>query len=297
MTVVARCRVRLCSRWSSRAARSLPASAYLKLGTMINGRTRDCAMGDAADPVFRERRGSSRRQRRRIPRGGFAGPFGLAGRVQRRRSASSSPASPSAEPLDDDGMSTMGFRARARSGSDAGGDGISRRYDDGRDSRVGRFLQLVVPLVGGVGWNARPLRPAIDRDARGRPLRRSRSLGARRNRAVEAGNRRLIAAGAVMFPIAFSAGDISGRTLRPDDRRRRLGHLSGRHVSRRRPGRSRARSPRTVRAFLARTSSRSTWPPATSLRASASTPRADSSSPAWFPAPTSSASSRSTTVT
>lgn len=31
------------------------------------------------------------------------------------------------------------------------------------------------------------------------------------------GGRRVIAAGAVMFPIAFSAGNIEGRTLRPDD--------------------------------------------------------------------------------
>ena len=33
---------------------------------------------------------------------------------------------------------------------------------------------------------------------------------------LSSGSRRLLAAGAVMFPIAFSAGDISGRTLRPD---------------------------------------------------------------------------------
>ncbi len=34
---------------------------------------------------------------------------------------------------------------------------------------------------------------------------------------LRAGGRRVIAAGAVMFPIAFSAGDISSRVLRPDD--------------------------------------------------------------------------------
>ncbi|MGE3275309.1 MAG: matrixin family metalloprotease [Vicinamibacterales bacterium] len=34
---------------------------------------------------------------------------------------------------------------------------------------------------------------------------------------LPSGNRRVIAAGAVMFPIAFSAGSIAGRTLQPDD--------------------------------------------------------------------------------
>jgi hypothetical protein len=56
------------------------------------------------------------------------------------------------------------------------------------------------------------------------------------------GNRRLIAAGAVMFPIAFSPGNIDGRRLQPDDIagvsdiypsadfRRRTGSVSGRVV-------------------------------------------------------------------
>ena len=54
------------------------------------------------------------------------------------------------------------------------------------------------------------------------------------------GGRRRIAAGSVMFPIAFSAGDTASRTLRPD-------YIAGiwtstpRPASARRPGRSRAR--------------------------------------------------------
>ena len=177
----------------------------------------DGAMGDDAHPVFRERRGSrpasaptnSARPYRRACRPGKRVPgasirFEFAGFTERRAARRRRD--------EHDGVSRP-----TRSGSDAGGDRVSRRYDDGRDSRVGRVLQLVV-RHGRRRQAERPAATTCNRSRRTRAATSSASVTRRSAKpSCRAGSRRLLAAGAVMFPIAFSAGDISGRTLRPDD--------------------------------------------------------------------------------
>ncbi len=200
-----------------------------------------------------------------------------------------------AEPLDDDGMSTMGFRPdpiwigrwprlsfssirRPARFSSRTSSSTRRSSGRSRQAEAGRFDCSRSPRMSAGTFSV----SATRRSAK---------------RSCPSGGRRLLASGAVMFPIAFSAGNIVGRTLYRRRHRRRLGHLSRRDVSRRdrlaagdgdqeRQGRLRRARRRIQRARRARSSAGSRL-----------MPRARSSSPASPPARTSSGWNPSTMVT
>lgn len=192
-----------------------PARAYLKLGTMIDGRARtvhwatmpiryfvnDGAVPDVSADQFRDAIAQ-----------GLSAWQGVSSASIRFEFAGFT----GAEPLDDDGMSTMGFLARPE---------LERTLAATEhliDTTTGELVESDVFFNASFPWSASAegIRGQYDLQSiatheAGHFLGLGHSaLG---ETEMSSGSRRLLAAGAVMFPIAFSAGDISGRTLRADD--------------------------------------------------------------------------------
>jgi hypothetical protein len=192
-----------------------PASAYLKLGTLINGTAEtarwrtmpiryfvnnQAVPGVTADE-FRAAVGQGLSAWESVPSASIR--FDFAGFT-------------SAEPLDEDGMNTMGFRLR----SDL--DRTLAATEFLVDTTTGEILESDVFFNSSFAWSAGSGGTTGRYDVQSIATHESGhfvGLGhsALGETELSSGSRRLLAAGAVMFPIAFSAGDISGRTLRPDD--------------------------------------------------------------------------------
>jgi hypothetical protein len=123
-----------------------------------------------------------------------------------------------AEPFDHDGISTLGFRTRSD---------LERTLAATEflvDSTTGEILESDVFFNASFPWSVTPGGEAGRYDLQsiathegGHFIGLGHSALGETELSAGGGSRRLIAAGAVMFPIAFSAGDISGRTLRADD--------------------------------------------------------------------------------
>ena len=193
-----------------------PASAYLKLGTMINGQTLTARWTTTPVRYFvndQEPSGVSAEEFRAAISQGLSAWEAVSSASIRFEFAGFT----SAEPLDDDGMSTMGFLARPD---------MERTLAATEflvDTTTGEIVESDVFFNSSFAWSTASSGTAGRYDLQsiathegGHFLGLSHSaLG---ETELDGGSRRLIAAGAVMFPIAFSAGDISGRTLRADDR-------------------------------------------------------------------------------
>jgi Matrixin len=192
-----------------------PAGAYLKLGTMINGRTQTARWETMPIRYFVNDAG--------VP---GVSPDEFRAAVSQGLSAWEAVASASirfefagftgAPPLDDDGISTMGFRARADL------DRTLAATEFFVDTTTGEILESDVFFNSSFAWSAAPGGAANRYDVQSIATHEGGhfvGLGhsALGETELASGSRRLLAAGAVMFPIAFAAGDISGRTLRADD--------------------------------------------------------------------------------
>ncbi len=193
----------------------VPTNAYLKLGTMINGRTQTARWGTMPIRYFVNDEGAagvSVDDFRGAISQGFSTWESVPGASIRFEFAGFT----GAEPLDDDGMSTMGFRAR----SDL--DRTLAATEFLIDTTTGEILESDVFFNSSFPWSAAPGGTPGRYDLQSIATHEGGhfvGLGhsALGETELSSGSRRLLAAGAVMFPIAFSAGDISGRTLRPDD--------------------------------------------------------------------------------
>ena len=123
----------------------------------------------------------------------------------------------SAEPLDDDNTSTLGFLSRPDL------DRVLASTSFFVDTRTGEILESDVFFNSSVAWsvaqNGEPGRFDLESIAlheAGHFVGLSHSaLGETEPRS--GGGRRVLGAGAVMFPIAFASGNVEGRRLFPDD--------------------------------------------------------------------------------
>ena len=122
----------------------------------------------------------------------------------------------SAEPFDDDGIVTIGFADRPDLDRVLGSTGFVVDIFTGEIVEADIFLNSAFPWsVAAEGADDRFDVEAIALHELGHLLGLGHSMVGETEQT--AGRRRVIAAGAAMFPIAFSTGVIEGRTLRPDD--------------------------------------------------------------------------------
>lgn len=197
-------------------AHTAPADAYLKFGISVNGRMLDARwstlpmryfVNDAGVPgvsaqQFREAVDRAFRTWQAVP--GAAVSFQFAGFT-------------GAEPLDEDGANTLGFLSRPEL------DRVLASTSFTFDSRTGELLEADVFFNSDFPWSTDENGAADRFDLQSIALHEAgHVLGLGHSALGETelrpgGGRRVIAAGAVMFPIAFTAGSIEGRTLQADD--------------------------------------------------------------------------------
>lgn len=199
------------------SAGAAPTEAYLKLGSNVNGRTISLQWpGRAPVRYFIGDRGvdgvSAPQFRDAVERGFDAWQavdtasvsFEFAGFV-------------GARPLDQDGANVIGFVARPD---------LERTLASTSflvDSRTGEILESDIFFNSSFPWSVAPGGEAGRFDVQSIATHEGghllglghSSLG--ETEARPTGGRRLIASGAVMFPIAFTAGNIVDRELAPDD--------------------------------------------------------------------------------
>jgi hypothetical protein len=123
-----------------------------------------------------------------------------------------------ADPFVDDGMTVIGFRARPDLDRTLGATTFTL------DSTTGAILQADIFLNSSFEWSVAPGGEAARYDVEaiaaheiGHLLGLSHSaLG--ETTLIEAGRRRVLGKGSVMFPIAFPSGNVLDRALQPDDK-------------------------------------------------------------------------------
>jgi Matrixin len=123
----------------------------------------------------------------------------------------------SAQPLDEDEMSTLGFLSQPEL------DRVLASTSFLVDTRTGEILESDIFFNSAFQWSVAENGEAGRFDVQSIALHEAghflglshSALGETEPRA--GGGRRVLGAGAVLFPIAFAAGNIAGRTLQPDD--------------------------------------------------------------------------------
>lgn len=121
-----------------------------------------------------------------------------------------------AEPFDDDGMNVLGFQAEPELERVLGATGFSI------DNVTGRILESDIFFNSIFDWTVAPSGDAARFDLESVALHEVGHMIGLGHSAIgetelTAGRRRVIAKQAVMFPIAFPAGNISDRRLKADD--------------------------------------------------------------------------------
>ena len=122
----------------------------------------------------------------------------------------------SASPLDEDGLSTMGFVARPDM------ERTLAATSNVVDTQTGAIVESDVFFNAAFAWSVAPSGEPGRYDLQSIALHEAGHVlglghSALGETATSGGGRRLVAAGSAMFPIAFAPGSILGRTLWPDD--------------------------------------------------------------------------------
>jgi len=195
---------------------AMPAEAYLKIGTRVG--TETVTLAWKALPI---RYMVSDREVPGVTVEQFRGAIGRA--ASSWQAVDSSAAAlvfdgvSGARPLDDDGVNVLGFLDRPDL------DRVLASTSFTVDTRTGEILESDVFFNSAFAWSVVPDGEAGRFDLEAIALHEmGHVLGLGHSAIGETelqggGGRRLIAAGSVMFPIAFGAGSILGRTLDPDD--------------------------------------------------------------------------------
>jgi hypothetical protein len=120
-------------------------------------------------------------------------------------------------PGEDDGSSTLGFRDRPEL------DRVLASTSFVIDTVTGTLVESDIFFNSAVPWSVAPAGATGAFDLESIALHEIGHFSGLGHSALgetelqEGGGRRVIASGAVMFPIAFTSGSIAGRTLKPDD--------------------------------------------------------------------------------
>jgi len=194
-----------------------PASAYLKFGTRVNGRqvtlkwmqtpvryfvnSRSAVPGVSVDD-FQAAVGRAFAQWQAVPTSAIAYQFaGLTAGL----------------PGEEDGLSTLGFRNRPEL------DRVLASTNFLVDISSGALLESDIFFNSSFSWSTAPAGEVGRFDLESIALHEIGHLSGLGHSALgetelrEGGGRRVLGAEAVMFPIAFGAGTIAGRTLKADD--------------------------------------------------------------------------------
>lgn len=197
------------------AASTQPASAYLKLGTTANNRTvtlrweefpiryfiTDAAGGGVSATQLRD---------------AVATAFDTWHAVETADTSSEFVAFTNARPNDDDGLTVIGFLNRPDEDRTLGATSFLV------DTLTGEIVEAEIFLNSFFDWSVSPTAGSDRFDVQSIALHEIGHLlglghSALGETELRSGGRRVIAAEAVMFPVAFSAGSTVGRTLRADD--------------------------------------------------------------------------------
>lgn len=192
-----------------------PAAAYLKLGTEVNNRM--VTLSWESFPVRYFITNASG--------GGVAAPqlrdavvraFATWDAVETADTSSEFVAFTNALPNDDDGMTVIGFVNRPDQDRTLGATSFLI------DTLTGEIVEAEIFLNSAFAWSVAPGGEPNRFDVESIALHEIGHLfglghSALGETELRSGGRRVIAAEAVMFPIAFSAGSTEGRTLKADD--------------------------------------------------------------------------------
>ena len=197
-------------------AQPVPVLAYLKYGVQINGRTVGLAWNQTPVRYYiadQDAPGVSAVDLQAA----VARAFGTWQAVPTTSVSYQFVGLTSASPLDEDGQSTMGFAARPDL------DHVLAATTFLIDGTTGEILESDIFFNSVFSWSVAEAGEAGRYDVQSIALHEGGHLSGLGHSALgetalsPGGGRRVIASQTVMFPIAFSAGSVSGRALRDDD--------------------------------------------------------------------------------
>lgn len=197
------------------AAASIPASAYLKLGTRAGTRTVTLKWSQLPIRYFLTDRGTTGVTATQLQQA-VVRSFSTWAAVPSARVSSEFAGFTLANPSQGDGATVIGFQNRPELDRTLGATSFMV------DTTTGAILEADVFFNTAFSWSVAPQGEANTFDLESIALHEVGHLHGLAHSALgetelRAGGRRVIAAEAVMFPIAFASGNISGRTLKADD--------------------------------------------------------------------------------
>jgi hypothetical protein len=194
---------------------TVPVSAYLKLGARLNGRTVTLRWSQMPIRYFVTDRGaagvSSSEFQQAVTRA-----FATWDAVASAQVSSTFVGFTASNPTGGDGATVIGFQSRPELDRTLGATSFMI------DTTTGAILEADIFLNAAFPWSVASAGDPSAFDVESIALHEIGHLHGLAHSAMgetelRSGGRRVIAAEAVMFPIAFSTGNISGRTLKPDD--------------------------------------------------------------------------------
>ncbi len=196
-------------------AAAAPVSAYLKLGTRLNGRTVTLRWSQMPIRYFVTDRGiagvSSSQLQQAVTRA-----FATWDAVTTAQLSSTFVGFTASNPTGGDGATVIGFQSRPELDRTLGATSFMI------DTTDGAILEADIFLNGAFPWSVASGGEPSTFDVESIALHEIGHLHGLAHSAMgetelRSGGRRVISSEAVMFPIAFSTGNISGRTLKADD--------------------------------------------------------------------------------